>query len=607
MGIQFLSSQAKPRINVNESGKAMSESEFVDAFSSKTGLILSGGSGRYTVNGVKEIDKNDNYNLYLPTSSPVNNFVLSSQRGYFESLTEDENYYYLRRYVTIYFNHIKDEEQYESDVFYAIAGKIIYLRKNLNDSCCKRVLTDGYSGSETIAVQFVFLQKEEKQEEEEEQPVPINPVVPSDFGAFPNGIGADYCWLVCKTDEGYRNTLDADLLNQMANDYVQKIDDAAQKKTYYSRDEQGIFVLVQKDSADDSAELNNDWTSLYGNTPFNLENEIVHYEKDGQIIDCYKIYINGQCQLMEFDGTSFVEDQGGTTDVPEYNLPNGYYIIIGKKLRLFLLTTIDAAEYPHDTNKILFNENSNIGQDVQNVDSRYVYNNNRYYTYAGHKTRNITEGITADNVIFAELSNLRKIILSDTVTTVGHFGGNANPDNGFYFPKYLKSIGPLTIAYTAGTSAYIYSSYLENISDNAFYDGTTVDTNLRLFIGENPIEMEIEHPKGYIKPSNALKSIGSNAFYGLKPAGIDLTDCIYLNYVGRQALAVDAACQYFKFLYVQLSQREEVENKQLIYLPDEIINKIDEAPPIRADLATYSSSEKMTLGTYINGYYIDLK
>lgn len=607
MGIQFLSSQTKSRIGVNESGKAMSESEFVDAFSLKTGLILSGSSGRYTVNGVKEIDKDDNYNLYLPTSSPVNNFVLSSQRGYLESLTEDDDYYYLRRYVTIYFNHTKDEEQYESDVFYAIAGKIIYLRKNLNDSCCKRVLTDGYSGSETIAIQFVFLQKEEKQEEEEEQPVPINPVVPSDFGAFPNGIGADYCWLVCKTDESYRNTLDADLLNQMANDYVQKIDDTAQEKTYYSRDEQGIFVLVQKDSADDSAELNNDWTSLYGNTPFNLENEIVHYEKDGQIIDCYKIYINGQCQLMEFDGTSFVEDQGGTTDVPEYNLPNGYYIIVGKKLRLFLLTTIDAAEYPYDTNKILFNENSNIGQGIQNVDSRYGYNNNRYYTYAGHKTRYITDGITADNVIFAELSNLRKVTLSDTITTVGHFGGNANPDNGFYFPKYLKSIGPLTITYTAGTSVYIYSSYLENISDNAFYDGTSVDTNMRLFIGENPIEMEIEHPTGYIKPSNALKSIGNNAFYGLKPTGIDLTNCIYLNYVGRQALAVDAACKYFKFLYAQLSQREEVENKQLIYLPDEIISRINETPPIGANASTYSSSEKMTLGTYINGYSIDLK
>lgn len=608
MGItMFSSGLSEKSISLLQITSASTEEDFIIKLQELTSRTYSGQNGTYQATGVEEIGYQESYTSYLPKVSPVKNFVLSSSTDTRQTVTEDETYIYLNTAVTLVFQHNENTSTIDNEYEYVL-GQIIGLRKNiLENPCCWRVKRDNYSGSKVIRVTFQFLQKREKQEE---IPVPVNPITSLQFGAFPTGIGADYCWIICKTDEAYQKTLATDTLNQMANDYAAQVEPDSEKGDYYGVDENGIYVLVKKDAVDSSEELKNDWNSLHGEPTLSLQNEVNEYVVDGQTVECYKVYIGGQCQLIEFDGMSFLREQGGTTEVPQYDLPNGYYVIVGDQLRLFLLTTIDSAEYPYNDTQVKFNENSTIGNGVCNIDNRKTYTDNRYYVYIGQKTNNI-EQVNKDTILFSgtEIQNLRKMTFSNTITSLGHLGGVANPDKGFYFPKYLEYIGPLTINYTAGTSVYVPCSNLKVISDNAFYDGTSVDTNLRLYLCENPEDVATTMPGGIFQPSEALVSIGKEAIYGLSFSEVDLTKCTNLQQVGKLALATSSGCKIFKFLHSQISQNADVVNKNLIYLPDqaqELIDTIGERSG-NYDSSSYSNALHETLGYYLSGYTISLK
>ena len=218
--------------------------------------------------------------------------------------------------------------------------------------------------------------------------------------------------------------------------------------------------------------------------------------------------------------------------------------------------------------------------------------------------------------------------MSDSITNVGHLGGIANPDTGFYFPKYLKYIGPLTITYTAGTYAFVYTDYLEEISDNAFYNGLVASGNLKLFMAKaeelellKDINYRTEHGliDGYIAPGPTLKKIGSQAFFGVTAPYLNLTACSGLNNIGLEALAMDVKCKNFYFRPLQLSQRDNVSNPNLIYLPDQVVAGGATGLDIPNEIAPYDSPEianravyatdtiHKTLGEIINGYHIHLR
>lgn len=218
--------------------------------------------------------------------------------------------------------------------------------------------------------------------------------------------------------------------------------------------------------------------------------------------------------------------------------------------------------------------------------------------------------------------------MSDSITNVGHLGGVANPDTGFYFPKYLKYIGPLTITYTASTKAFVYTDYLEEISDYAFYNGLVASGNLALFMAKaeelellKDVNYRTEHGlvDGYIAPGPNLKKVGEKAFFGVTAPYLNLTACSGLNNIGLEALAMDVKCKNFYFRPLQLSQRDNVSNPNLIYLPDQVVAGGATGLDIPNEIAPYDSPEianravyatdttHRTLGEIINGYRIHLR
>lgn len=548
----------------------------------------------YITTDWKEIPSTANYENYLPQVSPADNISLPTSYTVTQYQEEDEDYKIIRTVVHGIFSHIPISGKMGHKRIASNNARIIYERFSREWVTEEDKYSDGYTEYETFRVVFYFIQKVEKDKPD------VDPVIPTAFGAFPNGLGADYCYLACRTDESYASNWTEEQLNEMANDYAGTTD-----LTYYGTDARGTYVLVQKSGVDNSTEIRFDWANLYGDD-FALENTIVQCEVNGVVQECYKIYLTGQCQLLEFDGTQFIQDQGGTTDVPEYNLPNGYYVIIGKQLRLFLLTDIDSCTYPYNGSEstIKFSNNSTVGNGVTTVHSRQTYYNNRWYIYKGQATENISS-VDEDSVIFAEISNLRKLVLSDTIVNVGHFGGQANPDGGFYFPKYLETIGPLTITYTAGTDVYIPTQYLKTISDNAFYNGVSVNTNMRLYMCDDPQAAKQNYTNGYVAPTATLEYIGKQAFYGLKIDVLNLTNCPSLAHIKKEAFALDNTCKNIYLLDTQLSERTGATNNDLAYLPDEATSIVDSPVPYDSSVlnsCTYANNTYRTFGSYLGGY-----
>ena len=596
----------------NSSTIVTTEAAFIAALEQADPLNreLTGTIGMYRA---PEEEVEEGETLVIPTSSPVSNFRLSSTRTETEEVIIDDQKY-LKTYKVLTFTHIINYQA--SDSIWTNDARIIYHRKVCYYSTIPDPIDDGYRGSETIVVTYPFSQ------EVEDEPIPINPIT---YGAFPSGISGEYCILACKIDETFANNYSLTSLNEYANAYQQRIDPNIPTSEYFGHDANGNYVYVVKSTVDEEDEVLTDWSSLYSGE-LALTNDVVNQtiivEGQETVVPCYKIYLAGKCQLLDVDGLKLIEDLGGQTELARYDFPNGYYLIVNKKMYLFLLTDFDSAEWPYinqqsiaDSSKIEFNAHSSIGSGVQNITSRTIYGNGNYYIYEGHSTPNIN-GVGKDTVILGEIQNLRHIVMSDSIISVGHLGGVANPDEGFDFPKYLQYIGPLTVTYTANTYVWIYTDYLKEISNNAFYNNTLASTNMKIFmadaeeIAQLKSQWRADHniDNGYVAPGAALTFVGERAFYGLNFNYLNLTKCTSLTTVGKEAFAVDANVKNFYFRDVQLSDRNGVSANK-IYLPDECQGEVNNPLPIDESYnsATYTSDTYKTLGTALNGYHIHVR
>lgn len=602
--------------------KAITEAEFISLLSNETGKEFVGALGSYHTSERELVNEGDT--MDVPSSSPASNFTLTSIHKIVDPEEHEEGEEkYKWTNITVYFQH-KIEYGYDDNVW-SNNSRVIYQRKICYRSAATPI-NDGYVGSEMISVEFRFKELVEK-----EKPVPVNPTT---YGAFPSGMGAEFCILACKTDKAFADSYSLDALNEYANTYEQTRDPSKETLTYFASDSGGNYVYLIKHTVDTrplsgNNEVLDDWARLYPSENFEIANKVENCYVKGQDepVPCYKVYLVGKCQLLDTDGQSLIDSLGGQTELARYDFPNGYYILINKTLYLFLLTDFDTATWEPEGTTITMNDHSSLGAGVHNLTSRTTYGDNNYYIYEGTNTPYIN-AISSETVILGEIQNLRHIVMSDSITNIGHLGGVANPDAGFYFPKYLKYIGPLTITYTAGTYAFVYTDYLEEISNNAFYNGLSVSTNLKLFMAKaEELELlkdetyRVEHGfiDGYIAPGPMLKKIGEKAFFGITASYLNLSACSDLSDVGLEALAMDVKCKNFYFRPSQLSQRNNISNSNLIYLPDQIVAGGITGLDIPNEIAPYDSPEissravyetdtaHRTLGENIIGYRIHLR
>ena len=597
--------------------KVTTEAEFISLLSNDTGKEFVGASGSYHTSERELVNEGDT--MDVPSSSPASNFTLTSIRKVVDPEEHEEGEEKYRwTNITVYFEH-KTEYRYDDNIW-SNNSRVIYHRRVCYQSAAVPV-SDGYIGSKTILVEFRF-----KELIEEEKPVPVNPTT---YGAFPSGMGAEFCILACKTDKTFADNYSLDALNEYANTYEQTRDPSKEILDYFASDSGGNYVYLIKNTVDDSDEVLDDWERLYDSENFHLNNlvEDCYVEGQDEPVPCYKVYLAGKCQLLDADGQALIDSLGGQTELARYDFPNGYYILIGKTLYLFLLTDFDTAIWEPDGTTVTMNEHSSLGAGTHDLTPRITYGNNNYYVYEGTNTPYIN-AIGSETVILGEIRDLRHIVMSDSITNVGHLGGIANPDKGFYFPKYLKYIGPLTITYTAETYAFVYTDYLEEISNNAFYNGLSISTNLRLFMAkaeelellkDNDYRVEHGLTDGYIAPGPTLRKIGDQAFFGIKAPYLNLSACSGLNEVGLEALATRVNCKNFYFRPLQLSQRNNVSNPNLIYLPDQVVAGGVAGLDIPNEIAPYDSPEisqrgvyetdtvHRTLGTEVEGYRIHLR
>lgn len=564
--------------------KAESEGQIIDQFNENNNIELNGENGNYHYSYDKVIiDPTITSELSFSNVSLFRN-TTNTIVGPWEKVDEDEDYIYYER-----------ETQHIQTLIYKVItsttvnaniwtnnAKVIYHRK----TCSYGIIPEqDYEGATTITILLTYSIIEERQEEKD-QPIPVNP---SEYGAFPSGIDAKYCVLVCQSNKNFANDKGRNELNEYANDYedTQNID-------YFGRDENEEyknFIYLTKSSIDpdpeDPAKTNEvieDFRRLYGDIPFAIENEIENCIIEGQVEaePCYKVYLAGKCQLIDMDGEGIM---GGQQELQQFRIPNGYYILIGKKIYLFLLTDIGNADWEEDATpqEITFASHSTLGSGTQDLFSRTIaLQNNKYYIYKGTTLPSPYE-VDQNTVIFDDVGNVRHMALSDSIIAVHHLGGSVNPDNGYIFPKHLEYLGPVTISYSASNPVYIYTDNLTEIAEDVF-QGT--QANLKLWMTDaEELEwlMESDDNKsskgvtnGYIALSHTV-TIGDRAFKGVSPNKVNLTACAVLTHVGQEAFAVGDNCQNFYFRettvpqYTQLSQRYP-HPTGLIWLPDEFVD-----------------------------------
>lgn len=585
--------------------KVITEAEFISLLSNDTGKEFVGASGSYHTSERELVNEGDT--MDVPSSSPASNFTLISIRKVVdpEEHKEGEEKYKWTN-ITVYFQH-KKEYRYD-DSIWSNNSRVIYHRKVCYQSTAVPI-SDGYVGSETISVEFRF-----KELIEEEEPIPVNPTT---YGAFPSGIGADFCVLACKTDDTFARSQSLDTLNEYANDYEQQINPEKSDMNYFGSDEIGPYICLIKDTVDESSEIISDWEDLHRGQQFELTNPTITCNienEQGQIVEveCYKVYLAGKAQLIALDGENVLDTYGHGSELEAYSFPNGYYLIIGDKLHLFLLTDINAAEWDKDNKTINFAEGSTLGMANYSyplADRKLSEENNNYYVYEGKRTEHITT-IDKNTMMFTP-DNVRNVVLSDSITSVGHLINIANPRD-LRFPKHLKYLGPFTTNGQSGNvHIYIYADSLKDIADNAIYNNAA--SNSKVFIAneeEIKILETLENWNGYIGPTNKLRTIGENALKNLKFNYVNLTGCRALTNIGKEALAGAADTKQFYFLDTQLSQRRGVSNTNLIYLPDECQININDALPINQyyDESSYANDTTYrTLGTNLNGYNIHIR
>lgn len=595
----------------NVTTMAETEQQVIDKFEELNNIKLSGTSRSYSYSYPQEEKDNDkDYNsLWRPTqdintkldfsniqliNSPQWKIANEGEIIHDTSKdTKDKEYYY--RVVTyqyqINYKHFQESSTTISGNIWTNNARVIYHRKTCSYSY-EEPIDDRYEGSDNISIileQKVTWHWTEKIEIED-------PVEATTFGAFPSGISADYCILTVKSDpdfvETYTTNEKIDDLNKIANDYAERLATLDnpniewETKKYFSLHEGIPCIYLTKDSVDNSEELQDDWKYLYGEEELTLTNNLAKCKINNseELEDCYRVFLMGKAQLCGLDLDKYIADtQGGRTELGEYNFPNGYYFIIGRQLYLFLLTDLSPIDWdgnvPEKTFpvEITFLEYSTLIEDstktTQVLSSRInELTNERYYLYKGHKIANLNELEKNDMILKAP--NLRQVVISDSITTLGYLSEIQNPTGGFYFPKYLEYLGPFTYKTSGSTSLFIYGSYLKEIADNAF--GSTA--NARIYLSNNS---DIEKLKnfenlsssiikdGYFGPTQALKVIGNNALEGLKFNIINLTNCKKLNFVGQKSLATITNGSY-RILSSQQSER--VSNKNLIYLPENTYN-----------------------------------
>lgn len=587
--------------------KVTTEAEFISLLSNDTGKEFVGASGSYHTSERELVNEGDT--MDVPSSSPASNFTLTSIRKVVDPEEHEEGEEkYKWTNIAVYFQH-KTEYRYDDNIW-SNNSRVIYHRRVCYQSTAVPV-SDGYVGSETISVEFRF-----KELIEEEEPIPVNPTM---YGAFPSGISADFCVLICKTDEDFARSQSLDTLNEYANAYEQQINPEKPDMNYFGSDEIGPYICLIKETIDESNEIVSDWERLHHDQQFELKNSIITCNienEQGQIVevDCYKVYLAGKTQLIALDGENVLDTYGHGSELEAYSFPNGYYLIIGDRLYLFLLTDINAAELDktEPTWTINFAEGSTLGTANYSyalADRKLPEENNNYYIYEGQSTQHITT-IDKNTMMFTP-DNVRDVVLSDSITSVGHLINIANPRD-LHFPKHLEYLGPFTTNGQSGNvHIYIYADSLKDIADNAIYNNAA--SNSKVFIAneeEIKILETLENWNGYVGPTNKLRTIGENALKNLKFNYINLTGCRALTNIGKEALAGAADTKQFYFLDTQLSQRRGVSNTNLIYLPDECQININDALPINQyyDESSYTDDiTHRTLGTNLNGYNIHIR
>lgn len=593
---------------------ANSYSDFIDKFSravTNAGFEFINNNGRYMVKLTNRSDfSGEGISTSPPVINPVTNFyVVENQVNLQEEkyngytvYSEIWTYRYYYNITTHYENYYAEYKTNLKADYEDSDGIIEGIVSDTNEYRLKK--SERKSGTNRMASQTVPIYFYCEEENEEEEPDPITPSV---IGSFPMGIGADYMILLCKSDPAFVATQTKENLNILANDYLEKIEREDEQGAYYGSDNSGIYVLVSKNSVDESEDIQLDWEDLYPSESLRLENSTT--ELDGNVY--YKVYLTGRCQIAQFDDSAYVIDQHGSTEVEKYDFPNGYYVIIGRTLRLFLLTDMNTADIDLETKKVIFADGNSMGYQTQrqyDYQDRVNYESGNLYLYKGHRVNLTTEDlvIDKDHLIIQSASNLRKVNMSDTVTSVGHLAGQANPDDGFFMSENLTYVGQITISYTAGTEVYLNSTHVTEVAANAFYNNEAVDTNLILYFCTDwrAAKSRDTLTNGYIAPSSSLQRVGAQAFYGLKSSAVNLTACSNLQYLGEECFAMAAACKDFYYLITQLSQRSGV-SANLIYLPDGCDYNAAVGTTLTYNSSFYAQDSHKTFGEFLSGYKLN--
>lgn len=448
----------------------------------------------------------------------------------------------------------------------------------------------------------------------------ITPIIPTLYGAFPSGIDASYCAILCNTDDQYYPQLQS--LNEYANQYYQRLHpESTTNYLYFDEDSDGIYVLLNKEKTlDEDNELSRDWFRLYqyGLSSDELENQtvLVQNSEDEEPIECYKVYIKGTCQLVDLDGEGIVSTE---TEVAQFSLPNGYYVLINKQLYLFILTKVDRIDWDgtYDANNIeplgdikIYDRNLNyITKQLSERKDTDMPQNNKFYLYLGTQIDNddILNGINHDNTRFMMqgAKNVRQFVMSSTITEVSGLGTNANPTNGYLFSDNLEYIGPHTIVSSGETTIYILSTPIVKIADDAT---DIINTNTKLFLCSNPIEMA-KNPQsnGYIEIGPNTEYIGARAFNNIGADAVSFFSSDALTYVGKQAFAMHASCKQF---YIRTDKLGNGIN-DLLYLPDEFYENGQYNSALFNNVVSacnYAGNnfplaiERKTFGTNLSGY-----
>ncbi len=359
---------------------------------------------------------------------------------------------------------------------------------------------------------------------------------------FPEGLSDDYFSILYYTN--FRYQPNAAVLNSAARNYMHNL---------YSDDEN-----YSLENLADSIFYNSDSGGVYVLRPVgendNYTNEIVN--KEGTTQRYYKVYIKGTCRVLDIDENS-LENLGGSSDI---TMANGYFATIANGLYLFVNNNLGMVYLNDDYSKFKFAEED----DWITVHDNNSLEDKSYYIKifkSGNAITNLsTTTVEENNQKMIASGTFRKIVLSDTITSIDHFWGSPNPTTIIFSTK-LEEIGEdafsnSQLSATTGYQTVGVFSNLKKIGDRAFANCP----NIRLFEVERDGIATTTFPSG-------LTEIGEEAFYNNAAINaLDLTKCNLLNTVGLKAFA---GCNNLRTVYYLGTQVEPdgYDYTQKLYLP----------------------------------------